>query len=276
MPLNDPVSALLREVAADVVMPRFRLLAPEEIDEKSPGEIVTIVDRESEARLYDGLAALGLGARIVGEEAAARDPELLANIGEGLVWLIDPLDGTANFAEGRAPFGMMVALVEEGEPRAGWIYDPLAGRLCYAERGKGATCDGAPVRARTASRTPPRAALGTHFMSLERRARVHAAAMTALDVHPVPRCAAESYPRLILGQDDIALFQRILPWDHAAGALFLTEAGGKATHWDGRPYRVGGSGQGMLAAATPDLWQAAADLLLGADAGLAEMEILDR
>lgn len=275
MLLREQVSLLLREVAANVVMPRFRLLAPEEIDEKSPGEIVTIVDRESEARLHDGLAALGLGARIVGEEAAARNPGLLANIGEGLVWLIDPLDGTANFAEGRAPFGMMVALVEDGEPLGAWIYDPLAGRLCHAERGKGATCDSAPVRARTASRTPPRAALGTHFMSKERRARVHAAA-APLQVRPVPRCAAESYPRLVLGQDDIALFQRILPWDHAAGALFLTEAGGKATHWDGRPYRVGGIGHGMLAAATPDLWQAAADLLLGAEAGLTEMEILDR
>ncbi|HZG32490.1 MAG TPA: inositol monophosphatase family protein, partial [Sphingopyxis sp.] len=122
---------------------------------------------------------------------------------------------------------------------------------------------GQPVRARAALRTPPRAALGTHFMTPERRARVHAAAEGALAVQPVPRCAAESYPRLVLGHDDIALFQRILPWDHAAGALFLTEAGGRATHWDGTPWRVGGAGQGMLAAATPDLWRVAAELLLG-------------
>ena len=263
MPLREPVSLLLRAVAADVVMPRFRLLAPEEIAEKSPGEVVTIVDREAEAWLHDGLAALGLDARIVGEEAAARDPGLLADIGEGLVWLIDPLDGTANFAAGRAPFGLMVALVEDGDPVAGWMLDPLSGRMCHAERGKGATCDDQPVRARAASRTPPRAALGTHFMTPERRARVDAAVAGSLAVQPVPRCAAESYPRLVLGHDDIALFQRILPWDHAAGALFLTEAGGKATHWDGTPWRVGGAGQGMLAAATPDLWQAAADLLLG-------------
>ncbi|MGQ2931198.1 MAG: inositol monophosphatase family protein, partial [Sphingopyxis sp.] len=105
MPLRDQVSTLMRDVAADVVMPRFRLLAPEEIDEKSPGEIVTIVDRESERRLHDGLAALGLGARIVGEEAAEADADLLEGVDRGLVWLIDPLDGTANFAEGRAPFG---------------------------------------------------------------------------------------------------------------------------------------------------------------------------
>lgn len=276
MPLRDQVSTLMRDVAADVVMPRFRLLAPEEIDEKSPGEIVTIVDRESERRLHDGLAALGLGARIVGEEAAEADPDLLEGVDRGLVWLIDPLDGTANFAEGRAPFGMMAALVEDGAPLAAWILDPLAGRLCHAERGKGATCDGQRVRARSATRRVPRAALGTHFLPPDRRERVHAAAANGLDVQPVPRCAAESYPRLVLGQDDVALFQRILPWDHAAGALFLTEAGGKATHWDGRPYRVGGTGQGMLAAATPDLWQAAADILLGAEAGLVDMKDISR
>jgi fructose-1,6-bisphosphatase/inositol monophosphatase family enzyme len=263
MDLRDRVSMLMRDVAASAVMPRFRQLAPGEIDEKTPGEIVTIADRDAEARLHAGLAALDSGARIVGEEAAGQDPRLLDGIGDGRVWLNDPLDGTANFAEGRAPFGLMVALVEDGEPVAGWMLDPLSGRMCHAERGGGASCDGQPVRARAALRTPPRAALGTHFMTAERRARVHAVAEGALAVQPVPRCAAESYPRLVLGHDDIALFQRILPWDHAAGALFLTEAGGRATHWDGTPWRVGGAGQGMLAAATPDLWRVAADLLLG-------------
>ncbi|WP_447763257.1 inositol monophosphatase family protein [Sphingopyxis panaciterrae] len=262
----------MRDVAASVVMPRFRVLAPGEVSEKSPGEIVTIADREAESRLHDGLAALGLGARIVGEEAAEQDPVLLEGIGKGLVWLIDPLDGTANFAAGRAPFGMMIALVDGGEPIESWILDPLSGRLCHARRKKGATCDGQPATARHSRRTPPRAALGSHFLPPERRERLHEVAARSLDVQPVPRCAAESYVRLVLGQDDIALFQRILPWDHAAGALFLTEAGGKITHWDGTPYRVGGAGRGVLAAANAALWQAAAELVLDPAAGLFELE----
>lgn len=253
-------------------MPRFRSLAPGEIAEKSPGEIVTIADREAEARLHDGLAALGLGARIVGEEAAEQDRTLLEGLGEGLVWLIDPLDGTANFAVGRAPFGMMVALVEDGEPIESWILDPLAGRLCHARRGGGASCDGQPATARQSLRSPPRAAFGSHFLPPERRAALHDVAAHAFDVQPVPRCAAESYVRLVLGQDDVALFQRILPWDHAAGALFLTEAGGKITHWDGTPYRIGSPGQGVLAAADAELWRVAADLILDPAAGLRDLE----
>lgn len=272
MTFGEQVSLLMRDVAARVVMPRFRALAPREVAEKSPGEVVTIADREAEARLHDGLGALGLGARIVGEEAAEQEPALLEGIGKGLVWLIDPLDGTANFAAGRAPFGMMVALVDGGEPVESWILDPLSGRLCHARRGEGATCDGKPVTARHSLRSPPRAALGSHFLLSERRAQLHDVAARSLEIQPVPRCAAESYVRLVLGQDDIALFQRILPWDHAAGALFLTEAGGKITHWNAAPYRVGGPGKGVLAAANEMLWQTAADVMFDPAAGLVEFE----
>lgn len=272
MLLRDQVTALLREVSASVVMPRWRRLSAQEIACKSAGEIVTIVDGEAEARLHDGLAMLLPGARIVGEEAVEREPALLEGIGHGLVWLVDPLDGTANFAAGQGPFGMMVALVEDGLPLAGWLFDPRSGRLCHAERGMGASRDGVPVRATSSGRKPPLAAMGTHFMTAERRAAVHAHAGPCFALEPVPRCAAESYPRLALGRDDIALFQRILPWDHAAGALFLTEAGGCVTHWNGQPYRVGGAGEGILAAASERLWHEAAGVLLAPTAGLVAWE----
>jgi len=267
MSVGPHVAALMRDVARCAVMPRYRALAHGDIAEKSPGEIVTVADREAEWRLRDGLDALGLGARIVGEEAAADDPALLDAVGDGLVWLIDPLDGTGNFAAGMPPFGMMIALVEDGVPLAGWLLDPVSGRLCHAERGGGATCDGAAVRARATGATPPVAALGTHFLDAARRAHVHERAAPHLTVLPVPRCAAESYPRLALGVEDIALFQRTLPWDHAAGALFLGEAGGMVTDWAGEPYRVGRR-NGLLAAADARLWRRAADILLAPETGL--------
>lgn len=272
MPLCEKVSAIMRGVASTVVTPRFRMLSSLEVSEKTPGEIVTIADREAEARLHDALHALGLGARIVGEEAAAGDPALLADVGHGLVWLIDPLDGTANFAAGREPFGMMVALIEDGLPLAGWILDPRNDRLCHAERGRGARCNGVPVRIAPRRPARPIAALGTQFLEAGHRLRVHARAERDFDTVPIPRCAAESYPRLAMGREDIALFQRILPWDHAAGTLFLTEAGGHATHWDGTPYRIGGRGVGVLAAASEEIWRIAAEALLCDETGLAAME----
>lgn len=264
MSLASHVGALLREVAETVVLPRYRQLAAHDIAEKSPGEVVTCVDRESEARLHAGLARLGIGARIIGEEACAEDPTLLDAVGEGLVWLVDPLDGTANFASGNGPFGMMVALVDDGDPVASWMLDPLSGRMCHAERGLGAWIDGRPVRARGSSRVRPVAALGTQFMAPGERARTHRAAERAFTLEPIPRCAAASYPRLVTGGNDMALFQRILPWDQAAGMLFLAEAGGRATHWDGSPYRVGSGKAGVLAASSAALWETASDALFDA------------
>ena len=264
MTLEQRVGQILREVAATVILPRLGALGPADIAEKTPGELVTSADRAAEAMLADRLAALGLGARIVGEEAAAADPLLLNGLGEGLVWLVDPLDGTANFAAGHGPFGVMVALVGDGAPLAGWMLDPVNDRMCFAARGEGASIDGRAVRIPRSTLARPVAALATQFMSPARRARVHACADRDFDRVPIPRCAAESYPRLVLGQNDIALFQRILPWDHAAGVLFLTEAGGVARHWEGAAYRVGSRSPGLLAATHEHLWQLAAGALLPA------------
>ena len=78
----------------------------------------------------------------------------------------------------------------------------------------------------------------------------------------IPRCAAEQYPRLVLGQNDVSIFERTLPWDHAAGVLFLNEAGGKAARPDGAPYRVDEHAlPGMIGAATPGLWDELAERL---------------
>jgi fructose-1,6-bisphosphatase/inositol monophosphatase family enzyme len=73
----------------------------------------------------------------------------------------------------------------------------------------------------------------------------------------IPRCAAEQYPRLVLGINDVSIFERTMPWDHAAGALFVTEAGGKVVRPDGRTYRVDQIGEtGLVAASSPALCDA--------------------
>ena len=74
----------------------------------------------------------------------------------------------------------------------------------------------------------------------------------------IPRCAAEQYPRLVLGENDVALFERTLAWDHAAGALFVNEAGGMAARPDGSAYRVDDARRGLVGAASPALWEAMA------------------
>ncbi|MBU3078342.1 inositol monophosphatase family protein [Sphingomonas quercus] len=260
--LYEPVAALMRETARDVILPRFRALAADEMEEKTPGDFVTIADRESEARLSEGLVAILSGTRVLGEEATAADPALLEGLGSGAIWIVDPVDGTNNFAEGKTPFAVMIALAVDGLVEAGWILDPVTGRLCHAARGQGAFVDGERISARSTGETLPLAAIALHFLSEEKRANLVRRAEGRLNLVAIPRCAGEQYPRLALGQNDVALFERANPWDHAPGGLFLEEAGGRLARLDGSDYRIDRPGPGLLGAASPEMWERAAEILV--------------
>lgn len=260
--LHEPVVALMRRVGRDIVMPRYQKLRAHEIAEKAADDFVTIADKESEIWLAQGLADILPEAGIIGEEACAGDPSILARAGTGLNWIVDPIDGTGNFAAGRPPFGIMIALVDGGTTLAGWILDPLTGRLCHAMLGGGSHIDGERVQARESGAPLPVAALAVYFMSPEQRADIQRRATGVFDVVDIPRCAAEQYPRLVLGQNDVSIFVRTLPWDHAAGTLFVNEAGGKCARLDGSPYVVGDERRGLLGASSPRLWDVAARTLI--------------
>lgn len=261
--LYGPVAMLMREVARDIILPRFRALAVEDIAEKTPGDLVTVADHESEARLSEALLKLLPEARVIGEEAVAADVTLLDNIGEGVVWIIDPLDGTINFTEGRTPFAIMIGLLANGEAQAGWILDPVTNRMCHAMRGKGAFVDDLPICSRRTSGALPIGAIAPYFLPPDRRAEIEARTAGKVEIVAIPRCAGEQYPRLTMGQNDIALFEKDNPWDHVPGALILEEAGGRLARPDGTPYRVDVPGKGLIGAATPALWDEAATILFG-------------
>ncbi|MGJ8479238.1 inositol monophosphatase family protein [Sphingobium yanoikuyae] len=256
--LHDPVVALMRQVGRDIVMPRYQNLAAEEISEKAANDFVTIADKESEIRLAEGLTSILPEAGVIGEEACAADPSILDRAGDGLNWIIDPIDGTGNFASGKPPFGIMIALADNGATLAGWILDPLTGRLCHATLGGGSHVDGKRIMAKESSGDLPIAAISTIFMEAEERAEMERKSQAIFTMVDIPRCAAEQYPRLVLGQNDVSIFARVLPWDHAAGTLFVNEAGGCCQRLDGSAYRVGEQRRGLMGASSPRLWDLAA------------------
>ncbi|WP_210358694.1 inositol monophosphatase family protein [Sphingomonas beigongshangi] len=260
---HDAVVALMRRVGADIVMPHFRNLSPDQVIEKAADDLVTVADRASEAALTEGLSAIDAHARVVGEEAVSADASLLEGLDHGRVWIVDPIDGTNNYASGRTPFGIMVALADDGMVEAGWILDPVSGRLVHAVAGGGAFVDGVQVTAHGSSGPQPVAGVASYFLSTEELADIDARAAGRWQIVPMPRCAAEQYPRLVLGDNDAALFRRTLPWDHAAGSLFLREAGGVVRRLGGADYRIGDGRSGMIAAASADLWEQALAILEG-------------
>ncbi|QIQ86262.1 inositol monophosphatase family protein [Erythrobacter sp.] len=253
--LDAEIRDLLRFAAERSMMPRFRALSDSEVDMKGEDDPVTVVDREVEEFLTEALTRLAPGVAVVGEEAVHADKGVLDRLSEQC-WIIDPLDGTANFTEGKEPFGIIVALADAGKAVAGWIYDPNLDRLCHARAGEGARIDGETVTARTTGEDPPVTAVSRMFLTPEQSAMVDARLAPHYRLVDIPRCAAEQYPRLALGQNDISSFKRTYPWDHAAGVLWLNEAGGRAARLDGSEYKVDdGEGKpGLIGASSPAIW----------------------
>ena len=261
--LDRAIRDLMRAVSERIILPRFANLDGSEISEKAADDLVTVVDHEAEAMLAEGLMQLDRSIAIVGEEAAHHDPSLLDHLSEDC-WIVDPLDGTHNFAHAKPPFGIIIARASAGECQSGWIYDCLSGRFCHAHRGKGAHVNGERIAARTTGEEPPVAAISRIFLTEEQRALVEAKLAPHYRLVDIPRCAAEQYPRLALGQNDISSFKRTLAWDHAAGVLWLNEAGGKAARLDGGAYRVDEQDRpGLIGASSPALWDQFAARALG-------------
>ena len=257
---HDAVAALLRDTAERVVMPRYCALAEHEIEEKAADDFVTVADREAEAMLEEGLGKIIPGLAVVGEEAAFADTAVLERL-SGDCWIIDPIDGTRNFAAGRPPFAIMLAMASGGEAHTGWIYDPVRERLLVAHKGKGAFCDGERVTAQPSGRPQPNLAAMTKFMAPDQRALFEAEILPHYDEAEAPQCSAEQYPLVAFGEHDLAIYERTHAWDHAAGSLFLNEAGGHAARPDGSRYRVDDARTGMVAATTPAMFEQFAERL---------------
>jgi fructose-1,6-bisphosphatase/inositol monophosphatase family enzyme len=254
----DQVAELIREVATTIVLPRFRHLTASEIQQKAPGDVVTIADQEAERVLTAGLTALLPGSEVVGEEAVAADPGILDRVGDrGSVWIVDPVDGTNNFAAGKTPFAVMVALLRDGAPAASWILDVVADRMAIAEAGSGAYIDG--VRVKTRTDAPGAAAmngtLARHYFPAGLRDQMNANAGAFESVTNGHHCAGYEYPSVATDEQQFAMFWRILPWDHVPGALFVREAGGVVRHLDGDEYQPTNSEHGLLVAPNEDIWR---------------------
>jgi fructose-1,6-bisphosphatase/inositol monophosphatase family enzyme len=264
----DParVSRLVRDVAEAVILPRFRTLETGQIREKRPGDLVTIADEESEQRLEAGLGELLPGANVVGEEAAEHDPGVMDALSRSTpCWVIDPVDGTHNFADGKACFAVIVALVVAGEVRAGWIHDPVADRTLYAASGQGAWLDGrrlAPDPVRDVRKM--RGSLGSGLRKRIEGRREQGASGLPREIVRY-RCVGREYMDLAEGKLQFARYSnRLKPWDHAAGVLACREAGMTAKLMRSGAEYVPETGivrDNLLLAPDPESWQALADLL---------------
>lgn len=256
---SDKVVALLRQVAADEVMPLWQNLGKDDISYKAGDEPVTVADKASEVALTAALTGLLPGSKVVGEEAVADDPAVMDLLkGEEWVWVVDPIDGTRNFSLGNKNFALMVALVRQGQSEAAWIYAPAIDSLACGARGEGVVLDGKAVLIAD-NPAAPAALRGTlhagQFSPREMTRRISKRRDRVAAQRSMGSAGIE-YLRLLSGSLDFSFFTKLMPWDHAPGCLLLEVAGAVArftdTHEAYSPRRH--AGEGLLLAPDPDAW----------------------
>jgi fructose-1,6-bisphosphatase/inositol monophosphatase family enzyme len=264
------IGEILAGVGRTEIMPRFARVRDLEVREKSSAfDVVTEADEVAEQIISTALQRAFPGAAIIGEEATVRNPGELGQIATAeLAFVVDPIDGTKNFVAGLPLFGTMVAAIVRGEVACGVIHDAVSGSTAFALRGHGAWLDrdgrtGATLKvAPAAPLSNMEGIIGTNFLPEPLRTTV-AGNLSKLGMSSWLRCCAHEYRMAAAGHCHLLFYNKLMPWDHAAGWLLHREAGGYSAHFDGRPYRPENLTGGLLCAPDEQSWSEARQALLG-------------
>lgn len=195
---------------------------------KAPGDYVTVTDHASEEAIRESLARDAPGIPFFGEEQGGTRAEV--------GWLVDPLDGTANFVHGFPAVGVSVALVARGRPVVAVVHAPVLGQTWTAVEGSGTHHDG--ERVKVSDRAVPSAICGTGFpFKVKDRLATYLAMFEAtfrrVEDLRRPGAASLDLAWVACGVFDGFFELALGPWDVAAGALLIREAGGVVTDWRG-------------------------------------------
>lgn len=262
---SDKVSQVIVECAEKYILPRYKALAEHEISAKtSPRDLVTQADLDVEEHLTRVLPDLLPGSIVIGEEAASKNPALLDQLDDRSlkIWIVDPVDGTHNFVHSKREFGVMLALIENGEARQGWIYDVLGKEMTVAERGGGAFAGSKKLMVNAQNAAAKMSGhINPWFFPKRYREYIHESVKKFGSTHSMA-CAAHEYLKVAKGEAQFCIYSRLKPWDHVAGALIVEEAGGYAATWGGERYKPQDRDTGLIVAAGETDWQEVYDALL--------------
>ncbi len=230
------MSAIAREAGA-LLLPYFHRGL--KIEYKGDADLVTAADRASEVLIRERIRQQFPSHDVLGEEQGLNDQ------GGDYRWYVDPLDGTTNFAHGYPVFCVSMALERRGQDQAGRIagvvYDPTRDELFTAEVGKGAHLNGAPIHVSKAAQLKE-CLVATGFPSHKRHKNpnIHFYHQITLRTHGVRRAgsAALDLCNVASGRFDGFWEFNLNPWDTAAGALIVEEAGGKVSRFDGAAFEL--------------------------------------
>nr|WP_238695464.1 inositol monophosphatase [Ornithinimicrobium flavum] len=252
--------SLLQQVAEEVINPRFRALAADEISSKTrPDDLVTVADREAEVMLTRELRMAYPDALVLGEEAFATEPGLVEDFRAAEhAFTVDPVDGTRNFVHGSPDHAVMVAEVRAGTTVRSWIWQPQHLTGFVAELGSGAY----RVDAHGGTASPERLPMLQPAVDPAAwRVRTSARRWVGDRLGDAPpmdltwvSCGID-YPKLVTGECDALVYRGTQPWDHVPGSLLLTEVGGFVGDLGAVTYGPRSRPDGIVAGASREIVQ---------------------
>lgn len=271
-PTQERLISIVRRAGQEIVMPNFRQLSAADVETKSSlTDLVTIADKASEAFITEEIQAAFPYWEIVGEEAVAEDPSTTDKIGTSdTCVIIDPIDGTWNYAHGLSEFGIILAVVVKGVTRFGLLYDPVNDDWIYANLGEGAFFQRTAMNEKGKHQPPKQSPRALSFiaepdldkligiMSVnsytgQKKQDFSLKASRFVRINNLPSCPA--YRQIAQGHFHFSLTYKMLPWDHAAGVLVHTEAGGICRTLDSQEYSPTMLDGEMLAAQSEQQWK---------------------
>jgi len=234
----------LADAAGAAIRPHFR--SRFEIEAKADASPVTIADRAAEAAMRAILEAERPADGIIGEEYGA------VRADAGLVWVLDPIDGTRSFVAGRPIFGTLIALIEDGVPLLGVIDQPINGERWIGARGRPTMFNDTPVRTHScpALSRAQIATTGPNYFTAEELARYDAVRTHTANAIYGGDCY--NYALLASGHVDLVIEAGLKLHDYAALVPVVEGAGGRMTDWSGRPLDRHSDGR-VIAAGDPAL-----------------------
>jgi myo-inositol-1(or 4)-monophosphatase len=231
------------ERAGQIIVERYS--DERDIAFKGRRDIVTDADTAAEASVLDMIRARFPDHVILSEEAGG------SGVGGGYTWVVDPLDGTTNYAHRVPIFSVSIAVLKAGEPLIGVVYEPLREQMFIAERGGGARVNGGPWKRGRLMRVSRVANFGHTVVGLDwTRNDAGREQVLAYLREIAPRCgtirmlgsAALGLTYVAAGMLDAYFHLSLQPWDAAAGILLVAEAGGRCTTLEGEPYHLDSPG----------------------------------
>lgn len=263
---TEEIGTIIKNIAKAEILSRFNNLSEEDIRAKSPGDMVTIADIETEKKLTVKLKALYPSAIIGGEESIAHSPQLLKEIiSAPLAFLIDPVDGTNNFIKGDERFALMMVALKKGMVIASWIYLPASDKMALCETGSGTMINGAPLVLKTPVTDCAQMVGAAHINRMPEDLRIQARQnFKKFKANKPAFCAGYDYFALLEGSKDFSAYYRTLPWDHLPGSHMLEQAGGYCRKLlCGGVYTIHDQSQGLLSASNEENWHRIRDNLFG-------------